>query len=317
MEQVYQLLANVPSDDFSPTWQQILEELGVAELLGESLKEELQSIFERNQITPATALNEVKEIHSSLQQIKTAIDSITTGFNYFKIGAEELEPGECEIGLLVPRKAVDNRLDEFGKELKELNFILGTFSELVTGEKENFEIKTLSSSDFLIYLNVGFMTAACLAYTIDKLVSAYKNLLDIREHQNQLKEKGVPNKVISGLKEYAKSLMQKEIEKLTKEIDKKYCTVKDNRRRNELKNAVRISLKKIAIRIDNGYNIEVRTEPLPEPEGDAKESNEQAQQRIQIKIIQDASKTMQFMRLEGEPLLSLPESEENEKPKKS
>ncbi len=316
LNHVFELLKNAPSDDFSPAWKQILEELCLAELLGKNLKNKLENIFHRTLITPATAQKEVIEILTSLQQFNEAIDNIINSFDIFHIGAEELEPGECEIGLLVPRKAVDNSLDKLGKELNELNFIFNTFSELVTGKKETHEIKTLSSSDLLIYLNVLPGVAACLAYAVDKIINSYKNLIEIRKLQNELKDLGVPNEKTKGIKEHTNSLMGGEIEKITVEIDEKFCTVNDDGRRNELKNAIRISLNKVANRIDKGYNIEVRAEPLEEPE-EGKEASDADEIHISnIAIILDVSKNMQFMKLTGEPILQLPESEKKGKPEK-
>src|SRR6266568_6692303 len=56
-------LAKAPSDSFSPAWRQIIAELGVANVLGNTLAERLRGIFERHQITHAAALQEVKQVH--------------------------------------------------------------------------------------------------------------------------------------------------------------------------------------------------------------------------------------------------------------
>ena len=45
---IYQALDNAVSNNFSPAWRQILEEIGGVDLLGMTLKQRLQEIFARN-----------------------------------------------------------------------------------------------------------------------------------------------------------------------------------------------------------------------------------------------------------------------------
>jgi len=102
--------------------------------------------------------------------------------------------------------------------------------------------------------------------------------------------------------------MEAEIEKFTVEIVNEYHTGKDGGRKNELTNAVKISLNKIANRIDRGFNFEVRIEPPKPLPQDAKEANEVKQA---VHTIQVASVNMQYMKLEGPPILALPEDIES------
>ncbi len=76
-------------------------------------------------------------------------------------------------------------------------------------------------------------------------------------------------------------------------------------------NSVRISLRKIANRIDKGFNIEVRVEPFGE--NNENELSEQNNTKIHyIEKIIEASESFQFLKMEGEPILLLPEETEKE-----
>ena len=68
---------------------------------------------------------------------------------------------------------------------------------------------------------------------------------------------------------------------------------------------LRHSLRKMANRIDKGFNSEVRIEPPKETEKSAEEDDASKQA---IKTILDATIHMQDMNLEGQPILSLPEA---------
>lgn len=308
LDKLYVVLTDFPTDKFSPAWRQALDELGGSDILGERLKDRLKLIFERNQITPATALKEVQQINKELQEFNNAVENVANSFQHIGIGAEELEPGECELGVLVPREAVNNSIKEFSEELKDLNFVFGTFSELASGKRETFKIKSLSSSDFTIFLAAIPPVAACIAHAVEKIVTIYKTLLEIKKHKAELKQLGLKEDNLKGISEHANSLMKDELEKLTIELVKEYHIGSDGNRKNELENSIRISLNMLANRVDKGFNIEVRAEPLEGTSKDAQESEEEEQIRKYINRVISAQETLQFIKMEGEPLLSLPEN---------
>lgn len=313
LKAVYFALTDTPSDSFSPAWRQLLSEIGGDDLFGSELKKGIQNIFERNQITPAVALGGLQQLHKQLSSFKTALDKLISSFRQFNIGDEKLPPGECEIGMLIPRKAVDNSLAEFADELKELAFILNTFSEVSTGKKDGLSIKTISSSDLTVYLDAVAPFAACLAVAIERIVALYKQLLEIRKLHSDLHKQGVPEDQTSGIKDYVNTLMENGVEKLSVEIVEKFYHRNDKARKNELVTATKISLNRIANRIDRGYNLEVRVEPLQKPPQEDKGTKEVLEK---IQMIQAATKNMQFMKIDGPPILRLPEGKEKPKGKK-
>ncbi|MHB8069640.1 MAG: hypothetical protein ACYDIC_17240 [Desulfobaccales bacterium] len=310
---MYASLTDKPSDRFSPAWRQLLAEIGGEDLFGSSMKSKIEDIFSRNQITPAVALEELKGFYQRLQSFDLALNNLLSSFRQFAIGNEKLSPGNCEIGILVPRKAVDNRLIPFADELKKLSFILNTLSEVATGKKDNLSIKTISSTDLTVYLDAIPAFAACLAVAVERIVALYKQLLEIRKLRAELQKQGVPDGQTAGIEEHANSLMKNGTENLAAEIVEKFYTNIDAGRKNELINATKIALNSIANRIDQGYNIDVRVEPIEKGK-----QQEDANKKIveNINLIQAASENMQFMKLEGDPILRLPEVEEESKRKK-
>lgn len=306
IKSMYEALSNSEVDRFSPAWRQILREIGGEEFFGAVLKKQVEEIIAKNQLTPAVAADELDQISARMVAFEKALGQTTAAFKTFNIGDEQLTPGQCEIGMLIPRDAVDNRLVDFSNELKELSFILNTFSEVATGEPDDLAIRTISSSDLLVYLNAHVTFAACVAVAIERIVALYKNLLEIRKLQVEIQRQGVPEDLTTGIEEHANSLMERGIEKVSVEIVNQFYKGKDGGRTNELTNAVRISLNKIANRIDKGYNLEVRCSPVVADD----DSNDAEAQESAIATIQAASANMQFLKLEGNPLLRLPEKRE-------
>jgi hypothetical protein len=154
-------LEDAPSNQFPPTWKQALEDLGGAELFGSVLAARIREVFSRNQITAVVAREEIDEITKRLEAFQEAINQIRSGFSKLRIGAEELDPASAELGVLIPREFVDNELDEFPDELDELHGIFSVFSEVATGSRPGFPIRSISSSDLSVFLGVSIPVAAC------------------------------------------------------------------------------------------------------------------------------------------------------------
>lgn len=300
---------------FSPTWQQAVQELGAFELLGNSLSGQIEEIFARNQITPSVAQQELQTLATRLQTLSSAIDQLLAGFKALRVGKEELAPGDCELGVLVPRAFVDNRLDRFAEELEELNRIFGVFAELATGSRPSFEIKTISSTDLSVFLDVGAIVGACVATAVERVIALYKNLLEIRKLQGELVRQGVDKKNLKGLEDHAGAIMDSGIDGLVKELLAEYKGKSDVGRKNELSIELKYALKKVANRIDRGFSIEVRMEePIMPAEADAESNEGLASLARSHEKIQAASANLQFLKLSGEPILKLAEGK-SEKPK--
>lgn len=302
-------------NQFSPTWQQALQEIGAWPLLGSTLAEHVEEIFARNQITPSVAQQELQALFNELQAFSSAFDQLLTSFRTLKIGKEDLAPGECELGVLVPRAFVENRLDRFAEELEELDRIFGVFAELSTGSRPSFPIKTISSTDLSVSLEVGAVVGACVATAVERIIALYKTLLEVRKLQGELVKQGVERKNLEGLETHANSIMDVGIDKLVKDLLSEFKGKVDASRKNEISVELKYSLKKIANRIDRGFNIEVRMEePLAPADTEEESSVEVKALSRSHEKIREASETLQFLKLEGEPILRLAEGK-NDKPK--
>src|SRR5208282_3737540 len=109
---------------------------------------------------------------------------------------------------------------EFATELTDLRFILRTFGELTTARSLSFPIRTISSSDLLVYVNVIPRMAAALARAAEWLIDQYKKLLDIREKITDLRKDGVPPDELKGIEKFANSQMEQGIEKIAIQIER-------------------------------------------------------------------------------------------------
>lgn len=289
-------------NEFPATSLETLEELEVDRVLGRRLGAAVREIFERNQITPSVAAAEVGELYTTLEAMSTQLGQLVAGLEHFGIGAEVLEAGEAEVGVLIPRGAVNNHLDELGGEFQRLRKLLGPFLELGTGSRPPIEVVTISSTDFGVFLDVAPKAAMFVAVAVERIVALYKSLLEIRKLRQDMEDCGVPAESLVGVDEHANSVMERGIEAITSDLITEAPASLDGARRHELENELRVSLNGIANRIDAGFNIDVRGEA--EETADGEEPSDDA---AAIQAIRDASPNLKFINRSGRPILSLPE----------
>lgn len=310
---LYKKLEGSPVDDFSPAWRDAMEELHVSEEFGEKLEARVRGIFEQNQITPQTALEEMKKLYEDLSGTESQLTGLVSGLDYFGVGEDELKSDECEVGIVIPRAYVKDNLKAFGTELIELEKSLLVFSELATGKREPLEIRQISSTELSVFLDYIPEIGACIAIAVERIVSLYKQLLEIKKLKKELVAQEVPEDKLSGIEEHAASIVSPKLDELANELMEKYGSHLDPARKNEVSTEVRHSLNKIANRIDRGFNIELRVSEQAQDDEAEETEDAQAQAAARQQILDSAS-SIEYLEQVGEPVLFLPEN--SDEPKK-
>jgi hypothetical protein len=186
--------------------------------LADRLRDRLEGIFRRNEITPNTAAAEIEEINSRIQSVSASIDSLNSALEALGIGAEDLAPGEFEVGFLIPREAVDNELEQLGKEFEELDAILGPFMELTGQGRPDLQVRSISSSGFQLFLAALPDRALTMSKIVESLLSSYERIKRLREKAAGLEDEEVPDELIERLKIHANERMEIDINALTNEL---------------------------------------------------------------------------------------------------
>ena len=178
---------------------------------------------------------------------------------------------------------------------------------MATGKTEHFEIRSLSTSDPFVLLGASIHVLAFIALAIKPIICAYKEILEVRLLHAQLAEKKVAAERLKGVEDHAEEIMSKAIEEIKIELLAR-SPLQDNGRKNELSNALGAALNKLANRIDRGFNIEIRVEPIKAEEKEGELSDSEKADRNNVKIIFETMKTLEFMHPDGKPILHLPEN---------
>lgn len=257
------ILGDSVTDDFSPIWRREIETMGIADLVGGSLLAQIEAVLLTNNRAPEVAAAQMAQIQGAIERFIGAVNGAASSLRYFRIGDEHLDPGDFEVGFVIPRKRVDNGLKGLGEELVALRQILGPFSELAGENRPEVKVRTISSSDFQILVFAAPTVAASVAYALDRLASVYERILHIRLMKRELAESDIPDTVLNPLSSHIEDLVKSEIDAITEALVNK-SALSDEGRLNELRTELRMDLGELAGRLEQGYNIEVRTGELPE-----------------------------------------------------
>ena len=303
-------LGKAPSNQFSPAWRETLKELGITDVLGDELRARIEDIFLRNELTPTAAVGELDPIAQRENALDNAVNQVLQSFVFFGIGSDELDPGEFEIGFLIPRQAVDDALGGLGFELLKLKRILGPFLEVTTDTREDPKIRSVSSSTIQIILESHPAMALMFAGAVERVITAYEKLMSIRLAYRELKKGDASDETLQVVESEADTKMGTEIKEIVEELLVKANVQED--RLNELRMDFEQALNGIANRIDRGYTMEVRAGELPEPanEEEGEESDDERRAREAADGVILLQERLRFTNSSGTPILALPEGDE-------
>jgi hypothetical protein len=307
--QLQRTLPDAPSNKWPPTDRQTLEEIGVADVVGQALLDRIEGVLARNQMTPSVAHNEIEPIRVRLDEVAQRLTSLAADLNFFSIGRDDLVD-EYELGIAIPRQEVsDSSLPELGKEFVEWQKILAPYEELAGVGVADFRVRAISSSEFGLFLAAIPPVVLLITKAVNDVLDAYQKLLNIKRMRSEMAAE-VPEERLTSIDEYANTVMTQELIRASTELVAQAPALEEGRA-NELEIAVRVSLNKIANRIDAGYSIDIRTPPLPpepEPSEEGKEVDPAAlaayNQALEIKQLAERVKRLEAG---GSRILELPE----------
>lgn len=274
--EICKILESCYTNNVTPTQRGILDDIKASKYTGLGLLDNITKVIADNNITPANALKEIIALNKKVKDFVGSVHTLGDIFEELEIEYDDLESGEAEIGIAIPPKIIKSSLEGLKKEIHAFDRALKVFKEFKGERVESITITTISSSDFQLFLACTPVVAAAIATAIERIVAIYKNLLEIKKLREDLAKRKVPQKATRGVEDYENEIVDKELEELAKSfIDGEYKG--DEGRKNELKNALKMSLRFLADRIDHGVLIEIRVaEPDKPEEGEDTEQGKKA-----------------------------------------
>jgi hypothetical protein len=308
-------LSDAPSDSWAPADREVLERIGMADLMGNALLGRIESALTRNEVTTAGARDEMVQIYQEATNALDHLTRLTSALGYFKLQPADLEQG-AEGLVTIPRAAVDNRLDTLGSEFVEIRSILAPFQELGTGTREDVEVHFISSTDFMVAVGLAPVVAYLWARAVNEILKVYINIQTIREQRSAMKDAGMTDEALEGVDRVANGMMSTRIAELAVELlDAQQEMIRDLRS-NELETELKRALSKLADRIDRGYTVDFRTAELPEAAeaelDDEDATDEGPSDSVMLAEVRELARQIRYLPASGEPILALENGEGGE-----
>jgi hypothetical protein len=299
---LFELLDKASTNNLNPRDKISLTEMGIDNKLGSILKIRIQKEIDDNSLTPSNLAQSLTAIVNELNLLNQYVTGLIAGIEGL-LSAKENQV-DYEIGLLIPNRYTKNTLDSLISELDDFGDIYKTFEEVCTGQRTNLKYTSLSNSDpYVTFESVGAV-CACVAVAIERIIQIYKTVLEVRELRNKLKEQGITDGELTAIDDNANRRIESGIEELIPDLLSNFLKKDiESGRVNELKIELRHNLKKIAVKIDNGFFIEAKVNKQEKEEN--VEMSEQEKQ--EIANIKKSSLENNYINKSGQRILKIEE----------
>jgi hypothetical protein len=305
------------SAEFPPVWEQQLDDLGLARFSSPRLADEIEAAFVGNELTPVVPRDRIIQLRDEVQAAQNMLDQLLAGLRWVNVPPETLQPGEFEISILIPRPQVDNSLQGLADEFRKLTQMILPFSELFDGSRPPLEVRSISSSDFGVFLLALPGVALTIAQAVKMLTASWKDVEEIKQMRAGLAEKGFTGPELAAIDTNIETRIKTQINVYTQELLELHAP-SEVHRQNELENDIRHALNALSNRIERGFRIDADAGPaLPSAEGEdaddaapTPEAEEQEAIRARVRAINDELRRTPLST--AAPFLALPESDDEE-----
>ena len=285
---------------FSPAQAKLLNEIGAGRYFLDDIPAEIEEETKDNNITPAVIRDKVQIIQSTREQYLTTIRELRDRLKSIGIEAYQLEPGNAEIGLLLPRDLFHNELSGLVKELHTLNRIIRAFSEIAVGKAEPVEIRQISTSDPVFFFGLDPATIALLGAAITWAINSWKSVEEIR------KVRAETQKIKSFTPEEIEEIFGKKIQEeiaiaVEQKVDELIPLADGAGRWNEQRNDMKWALESILSRVERGMTVEIRFLPPP-----ASKEGEESHKPETFDTLGKIAPQLRFPASDPIPVLALP-----------
>ncbi|TPN26610.1 hypothetical protein FKO01_25380 [Mesorhizobium sp. B2-3-3] len=285
-----------------PEIAQIEDLTGGREYLSD-VAQQISDWMAENPATPAIVLDNISKLVEARNQFMTLVTQGSSTLKELGIEVYELEPGEAEIGFLLPRGLFDNEFDKLLKELNALKRTIRAFSEAATGSVEPIVVKQISTTDPLFTFAMNAATIMMIGRVAKWAIDAWKTVEEIRNLRAQTAQLKAPAaaKIEATFEEVIKQTIEDALSGKLEEIMKSLNG--DGHRKHEQKTDLDWALRSIMSRVERGMVVEIRM--LPPPVSAVDDPNIEVEPP-QTRAMREVAKSLTFPPMKGEPILQIP-----------
>lgn len=300
-------LINSVRATFQPAQIKLLEEIDAVDYFARDPASEIISWVSENVATPAAAQNKLQSLIRDREDYLTQIRQLAE--NLLNVGVEvnTLEPGQAEIGFLLPGELFDNELEPLLKELEVVKRIIRAFSEASTGGVEPIVVRQISTSDPTFFFGFSPETIAMIGGAVTWALVTFEQIERIRklraetEKIESFKDDPIEKLFDDKIRREVENAVSAKTAEIVEGIQG------DEGRKNEQETHIKWALESIISRVERGMVVEIRLLPPPAPE--AAEGEEQPPPSPVFDDLGRIAGQLVFPKTEGTPVLQIPPSE--------
>lgn len=257
---------NVAPELTQPYAHQVIDELGLRSLFAPKPRSTINAIVAQHGFDSAALSAAIKKQSKAYAAQIGHIRQLDASLRGLFAEYTEVDAGRAEIGLLLPRAAVGEKLPDLSKEFDKLSNLARAVNEL-TGEADyDPKVITISSSWWQVFLEIPVEQIVLWTIAIEKIVLLFKSNLEIKQLQKQLSERDMPERILKAISDEVERKVSADLKKIASELTEQFCKIEDKGRRNEIETQFRHGLHYLAKRMNQGAQVEINVGIPDEPE---------------------------------------------------
>lgn len=261
--------------------------------------------MQQSPLTPAVTQEKLSQFVEKRALYIQNITELRDSIHFVGIQQTELNEGEAELSVLLPRDIFKNEFEEMIKRLRDINRLIRAFSEVATGSAEPIQVHQISTSDPQFFLGLSVPTIVAIGGAITWALATWKKVEEIRNLRAQTRKLATPFSEVEGLfDKKIKEIIETSISEKTDELMKKLDGQEG--RAKELRTHMAWALESLLAYVERGTTIEITFKPPPP------NANPSAEMDAQVKAFEELKQIapqLTFPKAEGAPVLSLPSPE--------
>ena len=295
----------------TPSQKKDILEIKGTQFFSPVVTDDIRALIQKNAMTPAVIQQRAGTLLSQRNEYIESLRATSANLKKLGITPEKLQPGQTEIGILIPRDLFNNDFEGLNKELRNIIFILRSFYEASNVTPGPMEVRDISTSDPTFFLGIDITVLVHLGHAVRWCIDVIGTTLKLREVVEMARKVEVNPKAIEIMNEGIKTDIDKRIEEKVLELMGKYAGPAD--RKSHVEDSLSRAMNMLLERVERGVTIDIRLIPPPKPaEGD---QDAQATQNI-FDELQKISQRLEYPQIQGQPTLRLTSVESENPPAK-
>ncbi len=273
------------SDIKQPYAQQVIAELSINDFLDPNITNTFQQIVSDRSFDHAGIASDFRALGVKLNTKVTQLKSIDSAFSELDVEFERVKEEQAEVGILLPREVVGESLSALTSEFGKLGTLFRAINELTGSTEYDPKVRTISSSWWQIFLDMDPTQTLVWIVSIERIVALFKSNLEIKDLQQRLSSKDMPKQITDLIENEIDKRVSTSLEALAADLRRDYSKIQDQGRLNEVETQLRQGLYHLAMRINQGAQVEINVSVPDEPEElPSKPEDEAPSQEIQSQI---------------------------------